>query len=138
MKPTLYIIGTDDHNVEVGCRCGYFLGYAKREELFPIGKPMFECPSCGERFDVLSGTTRDEYRHRALIYQHIEKYPELLALFQSDPCFNMCVDAAICGGMSWEETLILAIKQGYKAKQDLFKQNVELLKNQTVQILLEK
>ena len=38
---------------EIECKCGYFLGLAKKSDLVPTGEPMFECPKCFSKFDFI-------------------------------------------------------------------------------------
>jgi hypothetical protein len=39
--------------VDIDCSCGFFLGYANKNDLKPSKEIMFQCPKCLERFDVI-------------------------------------------------------------------------------------
>lgn len=46
--------GIDEKDyTDIECECGYFLGYANKNDLKPTGEPMFKCPICLSRFDVI-------------------------------------------------------------------------------------
>jgi hypothetical protein len=40
--------------IEIECSCGFFLGYANKNDLKPSKEVMFKCPKCLERFDIVS------------------------------------------------------------------------------------
>lgn len=49
----LLVLKNPSAYIEVECSCSYFLGYADKKDLKPSGEPMFKCPKCLERFDVI-------------------------------------------------------------------------------------
>lgn len=88
-------------------------------------------------YDKLSNKDSDLDQHREMIYCRMSKHHELLDLYQNDACFKASINAAVQICASWEEALIFAITTGYRYKQDLFEQNVELTKNRAVKILIK-
>lgn len=78
------------------------------------------------------------YRHRTKILNRIYEDQDLINLYQNDACFRSSIEIAVESNKSWEDTIIFALKNGYKFKQEIFEQSVKLCQESIRPILLNK